>query len=72
MIRKSNVREALKILNNLGESIESTCEEEKYGVLPFLDPKIIRNDKGGIDFDIHRKETHVNSYINKNSYNPPA
>lgn len=71
IVDKKNVADALKFLNLQETSVKFTCEVEEDGVLPFLDLKIIRKESS-LFFDIYRKPTSVDLYINQNSFNPPT
>ena len=44
------------------------AQSENNDYLPFLDLKIIKNNKK-LEFGIFRKDTHANNYIKANSYN---
>ena len=44
-------------------------EIENNNYLPFLDLKIMKNNKK-LEFGIFRKDTHADNYIKSNSYNP--
>lgn len=72
VMQKDKVAEGLEVLNNLEPTVKFTHEMEEHQRLPFLDLQVIRTESGKIEFDIYRKKTHVDSYINKKSYNPPA
>ena len=70
IMKRSKIDEALNILNAQDESIRFTVEIEKDGCLPFLDVMVIRQN-GSLEFDVYRKPTHTDLYINNKSYNPP-
>lgn len=59
-------------LNNLHHKISITVEEEKEGVLPFLDVRVIRMPDNSLTHTIHRKPTHTDRYLHASSHHHPA
>ena len=60
----------LSFLNSLRNSICFTLELESDGHLPFLD-MVIQRSEGGVVFDVYRKPTHTDKYLNRDSCHPP-
>ena len=54
----------LQIINNIDDTIKFTMEKEKDNILPFLDVKVIKNEIGILSFDVYRKPTNKESYLN--------
>lgn len=69
VIDRDKVDECLQLLNSIEDTVNFTVEIEKEGTLPFLDLKVIRVNNR-LEFDIYRKPTHVDVYINEKAYNP--
>jgi hypothetical protein len=66
-----DAEEFLTFLNGLRPSINFTLEFEQDGFLPFLDVGI-RKTETGVIFEVFRKPTHTNLYINRRSCHPPG
>ena len=60
----------LTFLNSLRSSICFTLELESDGHLPFLD-MVIQRSEGSVVFDVYRKPTHTDKYLNRDSCHPP-
>ena len=71
VIRKRSLKRALEVLNGKEPTIKFTHEVEEDSKLPFLEVVVIRKE-GALEFEIYRKSTHGDLYINKNSFNPPS
>ena len=68
-IKIEYVDNILSVLNGFDNNIKFTVEEEKEGLLPFLDVLICRNDKS-IETTVCRKSTNNNIYLNWNAFAP--
>jgi hypothetical protein len=66
-VEVKHLDDSLKVLNIKDKNINFTMEIENNDYLPFLDLKIIKNNKK-IEFGIFRKDTHADNYIKANSY----
>jgi len=55
-------------LNSYHTNIQFTYEEEKDNSLPFLDILITKIHNGTLDFNIYRKKTHTDRYLNYDSF----
>ena len=62
----------LNLINQICSDIQFTCEMEQNNCLPFLDLLLIRNNKGMIELNIHRKPTHTQRFISADSNHHPA
>ena len=69
-IRKGEVENVIQVLNSFHESIKFTFEKESDNSLSFLDVKVIKNEDGSFETDIHRKKTDTNVYMNWHSFAP--
>ena len=69
ILKRHQVEEALSILNEREESINFTVKIQKDNRLPFLD-LLLENSEGKIQFNIYRKPTSTDGYINSLAYNP--
>jgi len=67
-IRSRFKEKILKELNSFHRNIQFTLECEKDNKLPFLDVMIIKMDNGTFKFDIFRKPTHTDRYLNYESF----
>lgn len=64
-----NVTEFLKIANNQHSNIKFTMEIEENNCIPFLDIKVCKNViEEKLNFEIYRKPTHVDRYLDINSW----
>ena len=68
-IKIEYVDNILSVLNGFDNNIKFTVEEEKEGMLPFLDVLICRNDKS-IETTVYRKSTNNDIYLNWNAFAP--
>ena len=66
-IKIEYVDNILSVLNGFDNNIKFTVEEEKEGVLPFLDVLICRNDKS-IETTVYRKSTNNDIYLNWDTF----
>ena len=58
------------ILNSINSNIRFTIEEEFSHKLPFMDIMILRQSDGRLKFDVYRKETTTDRYLDYRSFNP--
>ena len=68
-IKIEYVDNILSVLNGFDNNIKFTVEEEKEGMLPFLDVLICRNDKS-IETAVYRKSANNDIYLNWNAFAP--
>jgi len=68
IIRSRFKDKILNQLNNFHNKIQFTIECEKDQKIPFLDIMVIRNSQQGFQFNIYRKPTHTDRYLNYNSF----
>ena len=68
-IKIEYVDNILSVLNGFDNNIKFTVEEEKEGMLPFLDVLICRNDKS-IEITVYRKSANNDIYLNWNAFAP--
>ena len=68
-IKIEYVDNILSVLNGFDNNIKFTVEEEKEGMLPFLDVLICRNDKS-IETTVYRKSTNNDIYLNWKAFAP--
>lgn len=67
VIKKTDEKKWLNILNEQSPTIKFTMEKETNGKLPFLDVMVTRvNNK--LDFSVYRKPTNTDRYITRDSY----
>ena len=57
-------------LNNINTNIQFTKEIESENQIPYLDLNITKSETGQLTFDVYRKNSHTNKYMDFNSYNP--
>ena len=69
IVKEKHLDYSLNLLNIQDKNIHFTVEIEKSDYQPFLDLRIIKNNKK-LKFGIFRKDTHSDNYIKANSYNP--
>jgi hypothetical protein len=62
----------LNHLNSIQQCIQITMETEREGHLPFLDIDIYRRPYGFLCHRVYRKATHMNLYLNTESYHHPS
>lgn len=67
ILKKNEINETLNMLNNKHPNIKFTCEIEENQSLPFLDIRIIRENRV-LKFDVYRKHTATNRYITSDSF----
>ena len=70
VLPKNNIGQFTNFINSVNTDIQFTCEVEQNGKLPFLDITIIRSDNGELSFDVYRKPTHTNRYLDNSSCHP--
>ena len=68
-IKIEYVDNILSVLNGFDNNIKFTVEEEKEGMLPFMDVLICRNDKS-IETTVYRKSANNDIYLNWNAFAP--
>ena len=56
-------------INNINDSINFTIEEEQNNKISFLDLSIVRKHNGNLTFNVYRKPTHTDRYLDFNSNN---
>ncbi|XP_054748732.2 uncharacterized protein LOC129254302 [Lytechinus pictus] len=59
-------------LNSQHEHIKFTMEIENEGSIPFLDTKITRTAQGSLSYQVYRKPTHTDRYLNYCSFHHPS
>lgn len=64
IVKRNNIREIVEWLNNISATINFTHEMETNGKLPFLDIEISRTTNNTLEFNIYRKPTSTNTFIN--------
>ena len=69
IVKEKHLDDSLKLLNIQDKNKNFTMEIENNNYLPFLDFKIMKNNKK-LEFGIFRKDTNADNYIKANSYNP--
>ena len=57
-------------LNSLHPKIKFTSEMENNNSIPMLDTLILRKIDGTLDFQIYRKNTHTDHYLQFTSHQP--
>ena len=72
LIDPRTTQSVLEKLNSYDPRIQFTYEEEKNGIIPFLDVLIKKTDDNQLETTVYRKKTNNNVYINWNSYSPRA
>ncbi|XP_072033335.1 uncharacterized protein [Amphiura filiformis] len=70
IIKKSAIESFTDHLNTCHPSIKFTMERESNGQLPMLDVMVKREENGSLSFQIYRKPTHTNQYLNFASHHP--
>ena len=70
ILKKTAVPETLDHLNSIRLTIQLTVEEEKEGVLPFLDTQLNRGQDGTLDVTVFRKKTYTDHYLQFESHHP--
>ena len=65
---QSNV--ILRTINSINDHIQFTAEEESNSCLNYLDLQIFKNEDGSLKFNIFRKPTHTDKYLDFNSDHP--
>ena len=70
IVKEGSVDEYLDHHNSVCPPIQFTVEQEKEGVLPFLDTCIYRKEDGSLDITVYRKPTHMDRYLHFNSHHP--
>jgi hypothetical protein len=71
-IHRDHVTSFLAFLNAIHKKIQWTYETENSGRIDMLDLTILRQQDGTLEFDVFRKPTHTNQYINWESDHPLA
>ena len=69
-IHNDHIQPLHDYLNSIHPDIKWTKEVEADGKIAMLDVTIIHNQDGSLDFDVYRKPTHTNQYINFSSHQP--
>ena len=67
ILKRVDVGDFLRHLNQLDEQIEFTVEREQDGCLPFLDVAVERVDKGSLRTSVFRKATHTDRVLSFHS-----
>jgi len=57
-------------LNSLHHKIKFTSETEVNNSIPMLDTLILRRNDGSLDFQVYRKKTHTDHYLQFTSHQP--
>ncbi|XP_072028555.1 uncharacterized protein [Amphiura filiformis] len=70
IIKKSAIESFTDHLNTCHPSIKFTMERKSNGQLPMLDVMVKREENGSLSFQIYRKPTHTNQYLNFASHHP--
>ena len=70
LVKKGKLQEIIEALNSFHENIKFTHEFEENNKIPFLDVLIIKEENGGIQTGVYRKETNNSIYIHWNSHAP--
>ena len=70
LIDPSALERILQKLNSYDPKIQFTYEEEKNGMIPFLDVLIKKTDENQLKTTVYRKKTNNNVYMNWNSFSP--
>ena len=65
---QSNV--ILRTINSINDHIQFTAEEESNSCLNYLDLQIFKKEDGSLRFNIFRKPTHTDKYLDFNSDHP--
>jgi len=66
-IREYTVHCFSEHLNSIDQHIQFTSEEEKNGLIPFLDACLHVNQDGSTKVTVYRKLTHMDQYLNFHS-----
>lgn len=69
-IPQSRSEEILQFLNSINSSIQFTLELEKDLSLNFLDISLTRKQDNSLSFNVYRKPTHTNKYLDFESHHP--
>jgi predicted GIY-YIG superfamily endonuclease len=70
--RARQTQNILKNLNSFHHKVQFTHETEKDGTIPFLDILIKRTGNGKFEYNIYRKPTHTDKYLDWDSIHPSA
>ena len=70
IIRRSELENFFKFLNNLDDNIKFTQEPCKDNKLPFLDCLISVESDGTLSTTVYRKPTHTEQYLQFDSHHP--
>ena len=70
LVKKGKLQEIIRTLNSFHENIKFTHELEENNKIPFLDVLVRKEQDGGIQTGVYRKETNNNIYIHWNSHAP--
>ena len=64
------IDQTLEFINSIDSNIQFTKEKEESCRINYLDMCIIRKENGHLEFNVFRKETHTDKYLDFNSYHP--
>ena len=70
IIQRCEIENFTNHINSLHPAIKFTIEREVNGQLPMLDVRVIRETDGTLSFQVYRKPTHTNQYLNFASHHP--
>lgn len=70
IIKKDQMDSFTNHLNQTHPAIKFTHEIEVDGKIPMLDTTIIRNEDGSLRFEVYRKPTNTDQYLDFNSHQP--
>ena len=70
IIPKTRIDEFHNFINSINTNIQFEKELENHNTLPFLDLQIIRKAEGSLKFQVYRKPTHTNRYLDADSNCP--
>ena len=68
VIRKDRADALHEHFNRHTAGVSFAAQKERAGMLPFLDVEVRRQQDGSIKTAVHRKATHIDSYLNFESH----
>ena len=70
IIKTAHIELFTQHINNISPKIKFTIETEESSRIPMLDTLIIRKEDGSLKFQVYRKKTHTDHYLQFNSHQP--
>ena len=72
VVQMDKSHQLLEHLNRQHLEIRLTMEKEENGVLPVMDIRFSRNERGSLRREVFQKPTHTNRYIQFSSHHPES